>query len=1147
MRIIPEYAELQVLGNFSFLQGASSYEDLSKTAAAFGYHALGLTDRNTLAGLVQAHIACKNNNLRFIPGCRLDLLRNPSWCWDSVEYDLSSLPRNLRKQTDEDNGDVPDGHSLLVYPTDRAAYGRLCQLLTLGKRRAPKAQCFLTLDDLSPYSNGIIAAAIVPETTFLDQNGENKFYNYLNLLKQIFKTGFYIVAQALHHGDDARRLWQTHLLANRCQIPMVATNDVRMHTPERRALLDTLTCIRANCTIDEAGQRTQLNGERHLKSVWEMARLFKNYPDALKCTIEIADACSFDLGELRYEYPAEPVPPNTTPQAELERLTWFGAQKRYPQGLPAKVRQQIDYEFSIIEKLGYAPYFLTVHDIVQFAENQNIIYQGRGSAANSSVCYCLGITAVNPLATPLLFERFVSTARNEPPDIDVDFEHERREEVIQYVYDKYGRDHAGMTATTITYRTRSAMRDVGKALGLSKDSVSSLLSTVWGSSSSRISDAQISEAGLDPSNTRIGLTLDLVDQLKGFPRHQSQHVGGFVITKTALSKVVPIANAAMEERTVIEWDKDDIDALGILKVDILGLGILTCLHKTFDLVSKHHGKHLSLASLPANDEATYKMLSRADTIGVFQVESRAQMSMLPRLKPKCFYDLVIEIAIVRPGPIQGDMIHPYLRRRNDKEKFEYASPKLEKVLKRTLGIPLFQEQAMNIAIVAANFTPSEADALRRAMASWRRNGSVKNFRQKFLNGMKANGYRDNFAQQCFKQIEGFGEYGFPESHAFSFALLVYASAWLKSHYPAAFACALLNSQPMGFYAPTQIIQDAQRHGVEVRPVDINLSDWDNTLEPHQNPHSKETKVALRLGFRQINGINEYQARHIVTARGQVSYLNPYDVWQRVNPLGLNIKETLEKMAKADAFACIKSGLAARSKGQKTAKNGFSRRDALWAVKGLNQAPLPLFVFAETENIQQPPTGRQGTGDSVFEPLIEMPILKPGEEVVEDYSALSLSLRTHPVALLRSDLARICSVQASCLSEIESGKNIAVAGLVICRQRPSNASGTIFITLEDETGVSNLIIRHSVFQTFRKEIHRASLLYAEGRVQKDGLVINILVKHLVDLTKMLRKLSTADAQMKPVPAHADRLRHNKRTGDNAIDTCKKNNLWSKETQ
>jgi len=1144
LRIIAEYAELQVFGNFSFLQGASSYEELSTTAAAFGYHALGLTDRNTLAGLVQAHIACKKNDLRFIPGCRIDLLKTPSWCWDSVDYDLSSLPRELRKQVGKNNDGNLDGYSLLVYPTDRAAYGRLCQMLTLGKRRAPKAQCFLTLDDLAPYSNGLIAVAIVPESVFLDQDDESEFYNYLNPLKEIFKTGIYISGQALCHGDDARRLWQTHVLANRCQIPMVATNDVRMHTPERRALLDTLTCIRAHCTIDEAGHLIQLNGERHLKPIWEMARLFKDYPDALKCTIEIADACRFDLDELRYEYPAEPVPPNTTPQAELERLTWLGAQKRYPQGLPAKVLQQIDYEFRIIEKLGYAPYFLTVYDIVKFAENQNIICQGRGSAANSSVCYCLGITAVNPLDTPLLFERFVSTARNEPPDIDVDFEHERREEVIQYVYDKYGRDRAGMTATTITYRTRSAMRDVGKALGLSEDSISNLLSTVWGSSSSRISDVQVREAGLDPSNTRIALTLDLVDQLKGFPRHQSQHVGGFVITKTALSKVVPIANAAMEERTVIEWDKDDINALGILKVDILGLGILTCIHKAFDLVSKHYGKQLHLASLPANDEATYNMLSRADTIGVFQVESRAQMNMLPRLKPRCLYDLVIEIAIVRPGPIQGDMVHPYLRRRNDKEKFEYASPKLEKVLKRTLGIPLFQEQAMNIAIIGANFTPSEADALRRAMASWRRNGSVKNFRQKFMSGMKANRYSDNFAQQCFKQIEGFGEYGFPESHAFSFALLVYASAWLKSHYPAAFACALLNSQPMGFYAPTQIIQDAQRHGVEVRPVDINFSDWDNILEPHPNNCGKEMKVALRLGFRQINGINEYQAKCIVTARGQIAYRNPYDVWQRVSLLGLNTKETLEKMAKADAFACISSSPELRSKGQETTKNGFSRRDALWAVKGLNQAPLPLFVFAEAESIQPSPAGRQGTGDSVFEPVVEMPRLKPGEEVVEDYSALRLSLRKHPVALLRSDLTRICSVQASRLSEIESGKNIAVAGLVICRQRPSTANGTIFMTLEDETGVSNLIIRPNVFQTFRKEIHLASLLYAEGRVQKHGLVINILVKHLVDLTKMLHKLSTTDAQMKPVPAHADRLRHNKRTGDNT-DNCEIQNFWSRE--
>ena len=1109
MAVEPQYVDLQVTSNFSFLRGASHPEELACTAAALGHAGVALTDRNTLAGVIRGYMACKDSGVRFIPGCRLDLLSVPDWQWGDGVYDWHLPPKDVREHGGEDSHEDPDGPSLLVYPTDRAAYARLCELLTLGKRRAPKQQCFLTMNDIASYADGLVAVALVPDAALLNDDDEKEFLKTLGAFKDIFGHALSVAACAAGCGEDARCLWQIARMSAQTDVAMVAVNDVHMHIPARRPLLDVLTCIRAHCTIDEAGLRLQKNGERHHKPPLEMARLFKDHRPALARSVEIAEACTFSLEELRYEYPADPIPEGETPQSHLTRLAWEGASWRYPHGLPEKVERQIHHELKIIDTLGYAPYFLTVQDIVTFARSRGILCQGRGSAANSSVCYCLGITAVDPDKTELLFERFVSSARNEPPDIDVDFEHERREEVIQYIYKKYGRERAGLTATVVTYRTRSAVRDVGNALGLSEDTIAALLGTVWGSSSRRVDEEQAREAGLDPDDTRLKLNLDLADQLKGFPRHLSQHAGGFVLTQRPLSELVPISNAAMEDRTVIEWDKDDIDALGILKIDVLGLGMLTCIRKAFDLIERHHDRALTLARVPQDDPATFEMLQRADTIGVFQVESRAQMSMLPRLKPATLYDIVIQVAIVRPGPIQGDMVHPYLRRRRGEEKVIYPSQALKNVLQRTLGVPLFQEQAMSIAIVGAGFTPDEADALRRAMAAWRRRGKIETFREKFLNGMRDNGYTQDFAERCFKQIEGFGEYGFPESHAFSFALLAYFSSWLKCHYPAAFTCALLNSQPMGFYASAQIIQDAQRHGVVVRPVDINASDWDCTLEPADAPQG----VALRLGMRQVKGLKEEDAHAIVLFRRD-GYRDPYDVWQRNGQCGSTLVQTLEKLAKADAFAS-------------TATDGstFSRRQALWAVKALKQTPLPLFAAAE-EGV--PPEGFQGGADALFELPPPLPDLSLGEEVVDDYAGLRLTLRRHPVAFLRTQLTEKDVISSCGLAGVPADTKVAVAGLSICRQRPGSAKGTVFITLEDEAGVTNLIVWPKTFQAFRKPILRASLIYAEGIVQKDGLVIHVLADRLVDMSGLLYGLTANAPAISPVSARADRLRHNRRS-------------------
>jgi error-prone DNA polymerase len=1154
------YTELQVTTNFSFLQGASHPEELVVTAASLGLSAIGITDRNTLAGVVRAHVVAKQVGIRLVVGARLDLEagepldpdalpageggraraaegQNPEGsalidplpsrgregpaqrggegaAGTNSDDDVSPSPARVRSHPLPSRERVSGaGLSVLCFPTDRAAYGRLSRLLSVGKQRAPKGECRIWLADLLAHHEGQIIIALPPE--YLNE----WFSTALLSLIYNFRNRIYLSANKVYYGDDDRRLAALAALAAHTGIPLVATNDIRMHTPARRPLQDVLTCIREHCTIREAGFRLYANAERHLKPPEEMARLFARYPDAIARTLEIAERCRFSLDELRYEYPVDPVPDGRTPQQQLVRLAWEGAAERYPEGLPHKVRTQVEHELALIEQLGFAPYFVTVHDIVRFARDRDILCQGRGSAANSAVCYCLGVTAVDPARSDLLFERFISAERNEPPDIDVDFEHERREEVIQYVYAKYGRDHAGMTATVICYRSKMALREVAKAFGLSEDAIVALQSVFWRRQWDEVMAADVASVGLDPLDPTLRMIIDLAGELIGFPRHLSQHTGGMVITKSPLDEVVPIENAAMPERTVIEWDKEDLDALGILKIDILALGMLTCVRKAFELIARQCGRRLTLASVPAEDPAVYDMLCEADSVGVFQVESRAQMTMLPRLKPRCFYDLVIEVAIVRPGPIQGDMVHPYLRRRRGEEPVEFPSEELADVLGKTLGVPLFQEQAMKIAIVAAGFTPTEADALRRAMATFRRSGTIHGFRDKFIQGMIERGYKLDFSQSCFQQIEGFADYGFPESHSASFALIVYISAWLKCHYPAVFACALLNSQPMGFYAPAQIIGDARRHGVEVRPVDVNFSDRDCTLEPlspaappsparlrshplpsrergnrddamfplpvreREGPAQREGEgheawrdpadaaLALRLGFRQVKGLAKQDADAIATTRG-AGYSSIADFARRT---GLG-RPALETLAAADAFGSL----------------GLDRRRALWQIGSLDPAPLPLFATA--------------TAQAPCEPDVMLRAAPLGEQVADDYRVLRLSLKAHPVALLRHRLARDGYLESRRIAELPHGRPVKAAGVVVTRQRPGSANGVIFITLEDETGNANLIVWPKTFERFRRVVLQSTMIGVEGPVQRDGIVVHVLAERLAALDRLLGSLS-----------------------------------------
>ncbi|AWU94548.1 error-prone DNA polymerase [Azospirillum ramasamyi] len=1034
------YAELQLATSFSFLEGASHPDELALTAAALGLAAVGVTDRNSLAGVVQMHAAAKRAGIRALIGCRLDLT---------------------------------DADSLLAYPTDRAAYARLSRLLTLGKMRAPKGECFIARADVLAHAEGMLFLLLSPDRR------DESFLRELRAWRGGLARGqLYLAASHRYRGDDGRRLRWLAGLAEAEGVPLVATNDVLYHGAGRRALADVMTCIRHHTTIDEAGWRLSANAERHLKPAVEMVRLFRDHPDAVVRSLEIAEACRFSLDELRYEYPDE-VAEGRDPQETLEILTWKGAAGKYPAGIPDPVRQTVERELALIAGQRYAPYFLTVHDIVRFAREQGILCQGRGSAANSVVCYCLGITSVDPTEVDLLFERFISAARGEPPDIDVDFEHERREEVIQYIYGKYGRARAGLTATVIRYRARSALREVGKAMGLSADLVARLTGTIWGWSSQGVDEERARSLGLDPDDPRLRRTLELAQELVGFPRHLSQHVGGFVITRGPLSDLCPVANAAMEDRTTIEWDKDDIDALGILKVDVLALGMLTCIHRAFDLIDRVHGRRWTLDSVPKEDPAVYEMLCRADSLGVFQVESRAQMSMLPRLKPRTFYDLVIEVAIVRPGPIQGGMVHPYLRRRSGAEDITYPMPALKPVLRKTLGVPLFQEQAMKVAMVGAGFTAEEADQLRRAMAAFRRTGKVRLFHDKFIAGMTANGCDPAFAERCFQQIEGFGEYGFPESHAASFARLVYVSAWIKRHHPAIFAAALLNSQPMGFYAPAQIVRDAREHGVTVLPPDVNLSGWDCAVEVAPSPVPPnsllplgEKGISLRLGLRLIKGFTEAQAEAVVLSRAG-GYRDPYDLWRRARlPVS-----ALEKLARADAFRSV----------------GLDRRAALWAVRALGDQPLPLFARLD--------------GPMAEEPEAPLPAMALGEHVVMDYTSLSLSLKAHPLSLLRDGLPGITPAER--LARTRDGRRLTTAGLVLVRQRPGSAEGVVFITLEDETGIANLVVMPDAFETFRRPIMTARMMAATGRVQNHEGVVHLRVESLIDLTHRLAELTGDD--------------------------------------
>ncbi|MGU3402909.1 error-prone DNA polymerase [Methylobacterium brachiatum] len=1073
----PAYAELALTTNFSFLRGASHPQEYVVQGAAYGLKALGIADRNTVAGVVRAHAAARaleaeGLKIHVLPGVRLV---------------------------------TEDGFEAVTYPVDRQAWGRLCLLLTLGNRRSRKGECRFTFAEMLEAAEGQMFIAMPPGRRLRPPDG---FLGRLEALAAAAPSRTWLGASHARRGDERRRLGLLAELGETYGAPMVAVSDALYHHPERRPLQDVVTCIRERCRIAEAGYRLESNAERHLKPPAEMARLFADHPEALARTLEIAQGCSFSLGQLHYEYPDEPVPPGRTPQEYLEEKTWERARWRYAGDIPAAVEATLHEELRLIAQMKYARYFLTLFDVVEFARSRGILCQGRGSAANSAVCFCLGITAVDPSKHRLLFARFISENRGEPPDIDVDFEHERREEVIQHLYDRYGRDRAALCATVIHYRPRMAIREVGKVLGLTEDVTAAIADTVWGSWGKDVPDKHVREAGLDPDNPMLRQALDLAHQLIGFPRHLSQHVGGFILTRGRLDETVPVGNGAMADRTFIEWDKDDIDAIGLMKVDVLALGMLTCLKRGLDFLERDHGLfYETLADLPREDPDTYAMLAKADSVGVFQVESRAQMSMLPRLKPKEFYDLVVQVAIVRPGPIQGDMVHPYLRRRSGIDPVVYPAPhpdhgpadELHTVLHKTYGVPLFQEHAMQIAITAAGFTPAEADGLRRAMATFRHVGSIGGFEQKFVGGMTRRGYPADFAERCFAQIKGFSTYGFPESHAASFALLVYASAWMKCRHPDVFLAAILNAQPMGFYQPAQLVRDARAHGVEVRGVCVNASAWDCTLEPAADPKLH----AVRLGLRQVRGLPEAAMHRLVRLRA-----NGYASIEGLQAALALPRNALERLAEADAFRSL----------------GLDRRAALWMVRTLEgtasrkaakadgaerrghllDAPLPLFAWHADDGLFR------------HEPQVNLPTLPLPEAVAEDYAATGLSLQGHPVAFFRGRLARIGAIpaRAHCDPALPQGARVTVAGLVLIRQRPGTAKGVVFLTLEDETGIANVIIWKTVFEANRRAAMQARFLAVRGRVQRAEGVVHLVAEGFRDLTDSLRDLRAAGMRLPP---------------------------------
>lgn len=1078
------YAELAVTTNFSFLRGASHPKELMFAAQILGIETIGVADRNSLAGVVRAYDA-----LRQLPDPKPRLLVGARLVFADGTPDI------------------------LAYPIDREAYGRLVQLITRGKHRTEKGDCILHFDDIVEFHDGILFVMFArstyvppakpvresPQISSLSQLGGNviafpkRKHAVLNRLADLAPGRVWLAATMLHHGDDNRRLKSLQRTAREAGVKLIATNDVLYHVPERRELQDVVTCIREHLTLDTAGKILEANAERHLKAPEEMARLFDGVPEAIDETIRFAERITFTLGELQYNYPAEPIPPGKTAQQHLEDLTWECALRRYNKNIPDKVRATLKKELALIKTLDIPQYFLTVKDIVSFAEKRGILCQGRGSAANSAVCYVLGITNVDPASFDVLFERFISQERREPPDIDVDFEHERREDVIQDVYKRYGRDHAALTATVICYRPRSAIREVGKVFGLTEDVTAAIAGGVWGSWGSDMGEREVKQGRLDPGNPLLARALALTNELIGFPRHLSQHVGGFVLTRDRLDTIVPIGPAAMEDRWFIEWDKDDIDALGIMKVDVLALGMLTAIKKAFDLILLHEGKDYTLATVPREDPRVYDMLCQADAVGVFQVESRAQMNMLPRLAPRKFYDLVIEVAIVRPGPIQGDMVHPYLRRRSGKEAVSFPSPapehgppdELQQVLGRTLGVPLFQEQAMKLAIVAAQFTPDEANGLRRAMATFRNVGTIGTYNEKMVEGMVRRGYERDFAERCFKQIEGFGSYGFPESHAASFAHLVYISAWIKCFHPAAFACALLNAQPMGFYAPAEIVRDAREHGVAIRPPDINHSNWDNTLEADartQPPHPRFAEIsalnedknrALRLGYRQIDSFHQEWANTIMERRGRG--FGSVDEFARRTNLP---KRALVTLAEADGFNSV----------------GLDRREALWAVRRLpDDDALPLFAVHAAPEL-------------AIETRDALPTMPLSEHVLADYQTMGLSLKGYPMQFLRETFQSERVMSCADVTNAKDGVHAKCAGVVLVRQMPGDA-GVVFITISDETGIANIVVWPRVFEEFRREVMGARLLLIEGKIQRspEG-VVHLVSERFWDRTADLSLLS-----------------------------------------